>query len=126
MYNNEIDEKCKSFLKPLVQKIKSYIKDTTDFVKMIPYKVTVPYNMFLVTLDATNLYTNIANQEGTRACAKALLEARSQHEVPGIQTLMLLLRMVLTVISFEFNGAHYLQVGGTAMGTLLAPSYVRV
>ena len=27
---------------------------------------------------------------------------------------------------FEFNGDHYLQVGGTAMGTALAPNYANI
>ena len=62
---------------------------------MIWNKAPVPDNTLLMTLDVTSLCTNIPNQEGTRACAKALLEARSRHKVPGLQTLMLLLRMVL-------------------------------
>ena len=86
--------------------IKSYIKDTTDFVRMIRNKAPVPDNTLLGTLDVTSLCTNILNQEGTRACAKALLDACLRHKVPGIQTLMLLLRMVLTMNNFEFNGAH--------------------
>ena len=27
-------------------------------------------------------------------------------------------------MNFNFNGDHYLQVGGTAMGTAVAPNYV--
>ena len=27
---------------------------------------------------------------------------------------------------FEFNGDHYLQIGGTAMGTALAPNYANI
>ena len=34
--------------------------------------------------------------------------------------------MVLTMNNFEFNGEHYLQVGGSAMGTRLAPSYANL
>ena len=34
--------------------------------------------------------------------------------------------MVLTLNNFEFNGEHFLQIGGTAMGTRLAPSYTNL
>ena len=34
--------------------------------------------------------------------------------------------MVLTFNNFEFNNNQYLQVGGTAMGTRLAPSYANI
>ena len=27
---------------------------------------------------------------------------------------------------FDFNGDHYLQIGGTAMGTALAPNYANL
>ena len=29
-------------------------------------------------------------------------------------------------MNFEFNGDHYLQIGGTAMGTALAPNYANL
>ena len=51
------------FLKPLVSNIKSYIKDTTDFVRHIRDLQKVPQNTLLVTLDVTSLYTNIPNQK---------------------------------------------------------------
>ena len=79
----------------------------------------------LVTLDVTSLYTNIPNQEGIRACTKALVHGRPAH-LPSIPSLMMLLRMVLTMNNFEFNGDHYLQVGGTAMGTRLVTSYANL
>ena len=33
-----------------------------------------------------------------------------------------MLELVLTLNNFEFNGDNYLQIGGTAMGTRVAPS----
>ena len=42
------------------------------------------------------------------------------------RTVLELLREVLHKNNFEFNGKHYLQVGGTAMGTRLAPSYANI
>ena len=37
-----------------------------------------------------------------------------------------LLRLVLTCNNFQFNNEHYLQVGGTAMGTKVAPSFANI
>ena len=39
---------------------------------------------------------------------------------------MELLTLVLTLNNFQFKGEDYLQVGGTAMGTRVAPSYANV
>ena len=45
---------------------------------------------------------------------------------PTNQSLIDLLEMVLTKNNFDFNNLHFLQVGGTAMGTRLAPSYANL
>ena len=37
-----------------------------------------------------------------------------------------LLTLVLHNMNFEFHGEHYLQTGGTAMGTSLAPNYANL
>ena len=42
---------------------------------------------------------------------------------PTNKTLIELLEMVLTMNNFTFNGDHYIQVGGTAMGTKVAPGF---
>jgi len=114
------------FLNPLVPKTRSYVKDTTDFVSKIFTLDQVPQNTILVTLDVSSLYTNIPNNEGIRASVKALIESRSAQSVPPTPYLVQLLKMVLTMNNFDFNGKHYLQVCGTAMGTRLAPSYANL
>ena len=40
--------------------------------------------------------------------------------------LIQLLEFVLTKNNFQFNGDHYLQIGGTSMGTQTVPAYVNV
>jgi len=114
------------FINPLVPEIKSYIKDTTDFVTKIHNIRDIPNNTLLVTLDVSSLYTNIPNLEGIRACAKALIKSRRAEDTPPTQFIIQLLKMVLSHNNFEFNGNHYLQIGGTAMGTRLAPSYANL
>ena len=44
----------------------------------------------------------------------------------SIKSLLELLKLVLYKNNFDFNGKHYLQIGGTAMGTKLAPSYANL
>ena len=41
---------------------------------------------------------------------------------PSNKTVLTLLKMVLELNNFDFNGEHFLQVGGTAMGTRVAPT----
>ena len=54
---------------------------------------------------------------------EALLEFRPSPQVePSNDSLVQLLEFVLTKNNFKFN-IHYLHVGGTSMGTKMAPSY---
>ena len=42
------------------------------------------------------------------------------------ETLCNLIRIILTLNSFEFNNTFYIQTHGTAMGTRMAPSYTNL
>jgi hypothetical protein len=114
------------FLRPIVSSQPSYIKDTTDFITKIMAIKDLPDNALLVTLDVSSLYTNIPNDEGIRACSSELSIQRETQALPTVQSLIWLLKLTLRLNNFEFNGKHYLQVGGTAMGTKLAPSYANI
>ena len=46
------------FLKPIVKKQNTYIKDTQDFINKIE-RLLVPKSALLVTYDVTSLYTNL-------------------------------------------------------------------
>ena len=59
-------------LKPLVEKMPSYIKDTTDFLLKLRSVGNVPPGSLLVTLDVRSLYTNIPHDEGVEACRELL------------------------------------------------------
>ena len=65
--NNSPTERISAFvdehIKILIPKIKSYVRDTPDFIRNIEeFRQTGHY--FLVTMDVTSLYTNIPNHEG--------------------------------------------------------------
>ena len=110
-------------IKGAVPHLPSHIKDTTDFIQKIE-SINIPEQCLLVTFDVTSLYTNIPNEEGIRAVAKSMIKHKPPYCHP--RAIILLLREVLTKNNFEFNGRDYLQVGGTAMGTKLAPSYANI
>ena len=111
------------FLQPSVKGIRSYIKDTTDFLHMLDSLGQLPPNCILVTLDVASLYTNIPNQEGCVAALEGLNAIRGEATNPSNTNLIKLLKKVLGCNNFDFNGRHFLQVGGTAMGTKVAPAY---
>ena len=111
------------FLRPLVKQSASYVKDTTDFINTIEAMEPLSKDTIIGTLDMGSLYTNIPNDEGIEAVSRVLANNRHPWANPKNNSLLDLLRMVLKKNNFQFNGTHYLQIGGTAMGTRLAPSY---
>lgn len=117
-------------LRPLVPVIRSYIKDTAHFLQPIDTNKTCKAHTLLVTMDVTSLYTNIPNFEGKRAIRTALENARSTDPSPTTRvhtsSILEMLGLVLERNNFSFNGDQYLQVGGTAMGTRVAPTYANL
>ena len=109
------------FIQPLAKKVRSYIRDTTDLLHKIKDIGKIPDNALLVTMDVRSLYTNISHEEGLSAL-KNSLNTRSNKE-PATEVLLTLMRHVLTLNCFTFNGNSYLQTRGCAMGTVAAPSY---
>ena len=111
------------FLKEISPKGKSYLKDTTNFIRTLNDLGTIPDGAILATLDVSSLYTNIPNGEGIRSMGKVLEAFRPNGQKPTNTLLLRLLTLVLRTNNFTFCGKHFLQVGGTAMGTKAAPNY---
>ena len=57
-----------SILKPYMESLPSYIKDTTDFINKIRQLHQLSKDSFLVTLDVGSLYSNIPHKDGIEAC----------------------------------------------------------
>ena len=70
------------------------------------------------------LYPHIPHEEGLTAMRESL--GRSGHSSIPKEDLMDLARIVLTSNNLTFNGKHYVQILGTAIGTKMAPSYARI
>ena len=126
--NGHPTEKISEFvdlhLQPHVQNLPSYLQDTTDFLRKQDAMGQLPPETLLVSMDVTSLYTNIPHEDGIKACEE-VWEARAVKD-PPTQILINLLTLVLKCNNFEFNGKHYLQIQGTAMGTKMAPSYANI
>lgn len=132
--NGSPTEKISAFAdfltKPYVPLIKSYVRDSSHVLEQLSTLTEIGPDTILASLDVSSLYTNIPNEEGIQACHSFLEKHRTpwsllEREIPNTGIIELL-RMVLTMNNFRFNGKHYLQVGGTAMGTRVAPTFANI
>ena len=75
-------------------------------------------------MDVTSLYTNIPQNEGIDTVCKAYdnFYKEPPHPIPT-HFLREMLRLIPKENSFQFNGKHYVQIHGTAMGTKMAVSF---
>ena len=122
-------ERISSFVDTLLQPIsksqKSYLKDTTDFINFIE-KTKVKKRTFLVSMDVASLYTNIPQEEGIDIVCTAYDNFHKNNPPIPTKYLREMLRLILKENSFQFNGRHYLQTHGTAMGTKTAVSFANI
>ena len=110
-------------LKPLLRNVESYIRDTVDFLNNLPEQLED--NVILATFDISSMYTNIDNDLGIEAI-KYWLE-RDPEAIPSRipkEFIIEGLKLVLETNTFFFDGKHYLQIRGVAMGQKVAPTYV--
>ena len=59
-------------LQPLAQAVKSYFKDTNDFLNKLHSLPKLPGNIILCTVDLVDLYPNILHEEGLSSLMKRL------------------------------------------------------
>ena len=108
-------------LQPLAQNVKSYIKDTNDFLCKLKNIRKLPEDAIMVTIDVVGLYPSIPHEEGLSAM-KTALDKRAEKAV-STESLCELAELVLKNNIFEFNEKVYRQLRGTAIGTKMAPPY---
>ena len=108
-------------LKPLSQKVKSFIKDTNDFLKKLNELRDLPDEFILCTIDVVGLYPNIPHKEGLEAIRKAL--NKREDQTISTDSLILLAECVLKNNVFEHNMIYFKQLNGTAIRTKFARPY---
>ena len=94
------------FLRPIAEKLPSYIKDTTHFIKRIRALGKLPEKCYLATLDVSSLYTNIDTDEGLTIVEEEL--GKTNQNRPSSKTLSCLLEKVLKLNNFTFGNEHYI------------------
>ena len=108
-------------MQPLAREVKSYIKDTNDFLKKLRSLPNLPYYIILCTVDVVGLYPNIPHEVGLSALRKRL-DLRQEKDVTT-STLVELAEVVLKNNIFTFKEKTLKQKRGTAIGTKFAPPY---
>ena len=71
-YTENISSFLDHHLQPLAQAVKSYIKDTNEFLKKLRSLPKLPDGIILCTMDVVGLYPNILYGEGLSALRKHL------------------------------------------------------
>ena len=122
----KISEFVYFFLNPLLPRLSSYIQDTTHRIRILMEIEKLLPGTRLVVAYVTSLYTNILTAEGIESVRKFLDKYRQTTSKPTNEMLCDLLELTLTLNNFEFDGKHFLQVGGTTMGTRVAPSLANI
>ena len=92
-------------LKLLSQKVKSFIKDTNDFLKKLHELRDLPDDFILCTIDVARLYPNTPHKEGLDAIRKVLDKREDQTIL--MDSLILLAECVLKNNVFEHNMRYF-------------------
>ena len=85
-HTSRISEFVDYYLQPEVKKLKSYVKDTPDFIKKIEAIDHVSNDSYLVSLDVRSLYTNIPHKEGTEPVKQKLKKSKPSISIKIILT----------------------------------------
>lgn len=110
-----MDEFITVHLNLLSIKHTSYIRDTSDFLGKVQ-GIRIGPDSSLFSMDVESLCTNTEIERGLEAVAKCLrkhpMEDRPDQSIRRND--------------FGFNGRHFLQINGTAMGKRFAPAYANI
>ena len=121
LYTENISAFLDFHLKPIAAKVKSYIKDTNDFLRKLQNLPELPDDVTLCTIDVVGLYPKIPNDESLSFLTKALDKRR--NKTVSTESLIELAEFVLQNNYFEFNNGFRKQKEGTAIGTKFAPPH---
>ena len=115
-------------LNPYVSKVKSVIRDSVNFINMLPvFKADDLPFIQMWTIDVKDMYPSIENKLGLRALRYWL------QKYPGLRPERFSVDFVLAAMHFVldnntgyFDGKFYKQANGTATGIKPAPPYANL
>ena len=85
-HTNRISEFVDYYLQPEVKKLKSYVKETTDFIKKIEAIDHLSDDSYLVSFHVLSLYTNIPHNEGIEAVKQKLTKSKPVISIKVVLT----------------------------------------
>ena len=91
------------------------LQSTKDFINATE-TVEIPDDYKLVSFDVKSLFTSIPLQLALQCTETAILQSTDPLPLPT-EDIMDLLNLCLTSTYFQYNGKHYKQLHGTAMGS---------
>ena len=109
-------------LKPFLKTIPSYVKDSFDFLRKCQ-RDTTPDNV-IATFNVVSLYTSIPHDLGIEALNFFITKFPSILH-PRFPKAFVLesAEFILKNNTLYFDALNFLQIQGTAMGTIFAPTY---
>jgi len=121
-FSNWADYKMKQLL-PLIH---SYTKNSTSIIKDLK-QLTIPDDALLFAADAKSIYTNIDTDLGL-ATLREFLEYNTDQLPTDFPTdfFLNIMEIVMKNNIFSLMGTYWLQLSGTAMGTLVTCSYATI
>ena len=120
-YTENISLFLEHHLQSLAQAVKSYVKDTNEFLKKLRSLPNLPDCIILCTMDVAGLYPNIPLGEGLSALRKRL--ETPKEKCVSTDTIKDLAKKVLKNNKFTFKKKTLKQKRGTAIGTKFVPPY---
>ena len=111
-------------LQPLAQQYEDYIKNSTDLIIQLE-EFTITEEIVLVTLDVTNLYPSIPQQE----CINIIHEEMFKHTdliIFDPNLISHLLQVNINNNYFNFAETTFIQQQGTAMGASFSPTIANI
>ena len=125
---SKLSEFLDILLKPFLQVIPAYIRDTTDFLNKMPqFSEEEVGDISIVTCDVRDMYTNIKQSLGLKAVRYWLTNFPTLlHKRFTVDFVIEALEIVLNNSQFVFNDQCYNLISGTATGTTVAPTYANL
>ena len=111
----QLSKHLTNILKPLTDKSRHKLQSTDNFIDAIK-TIQIPDDHKLVSFDVKSLFTSIPLQLALDCTKTAINKSHYQPPLPT-DDLMDLLHLCLTSTYFQYNGKHYKQLHGTAMGS---------
>ena len=104
-----------TILQPLTDKSRRKLQSTENFIDAIK-DVQIPDDYNLVSFDVKSLFTSIPLQLALQCTETAIQQSTDVLPLPT-EDIMDLFNLCLTSTYFQYNGKHYKQLHGTAMGS---------